>query len=201
MEDVAFAIGLLLIALVLLVVEIFIPSAGAIFFLAVACLGGSIYFAWRSWWETSPWLWWSYVASLFVLIPAAVGTGVRLLPRTRIGREVLLEPPDLEEMRAAQSGAQSHFQELLGQRGHTQSLHCPGGLSVIAGERVHSESEGIMIDPGEEVVVVAIKGYRVVVRRAADIANRPDDSRLDEEFDADEEGSESTPLDFELPPD
>ena len=64
----------------------------------------------------------------------------------------------------------------------------------IDGERLHCESEGMLIDPGQEVDVVAVKGNRLVVRlvgsqdesaqaagdgppREADPTN--DDSRLD----------------------
>jgi len=55
------AILTLAVALMLLVAEIFIPSAGVIAVLAIASLGTSVWAAWLAWWGTNPALWWTYI--------------------------------------------------------------------------------------------------------------------------------------------
>jgi membrane-bound serine protease (ClpP class) len=196
MDSSHFAILLLFLGVALLVAEIFIPSGGMILVLALVCLVGSIWCAWKAW-GTSPLAWWSYVVAVILLLPAAVGGGLYLFPRTPLGKRFLLEAPSLEEV-TAYSDDERQLEQKIGKTGRTLTLLTPGGLVLVDGERMHCESEGgIIIDPGETVTVVARKGNRVVVRLAPQKRDDPRSTRTDLAADADAE--QEPPLDFELP--
>jgi membrane-bound serine protease (ClpP class) len=160
-----FAILLLLLSLALLTAEVFVPSGGFIAVLMLISLSGSVFCAFKAWWGTSPTLWWSYVASVLVLLPGVLIAAFTIFPRTPYGRRILLDAPAPEEI-AAYSREQAELQQLIGRRGKTVTLHNPGGIVTVEGRRYHSETRGMMLDPGEEVEIVAVKGNRVVVRLA-----------------------------------
>lgn len=183
-----FAILLLLLSLALLTAEVFVPSGGFIAVLMLISLAGSVFCAFRAWWDTSPTLWWGYVASVLVLLPVVLIAAFTVFPRTPYGRRILLDAPAPEEI-ASYTREQAELQQLIGRRGKTVTLHGPGGIVAVEGRRYHSETRGMMLDPGEEVEVVAVKGNRVVVR-PADAPPPPRDS-LDPLAAA--EGQEVTP--------
>ncbi|MGH7127875.1 MAG: NfeD family protein, partial [Planctomycetaceae bacterium] len=142
----------------------------------------------------------SYVASVVVLLPATVSLMLYILPRTSIGRQVLLEGPNLEEV-TPYVRERERLEKLIGKTGQTITLVSPGGLVRIDGERLHCESRGMLIEPGEDVEVVAVKGNRVVVQPAAPRSASEDEIEItpaallpDDEEDADE-----SPLDFDVP--
>ncbi|HEX6986016.1 MAG TPA: NfeD family protein [Planctomycetaceae bacterium] len=165
MEYSHFSILLLLLSLALLVSEVFVPSGGFIAVLMLVSLAGSIFCAFRAWWETSPTLWWTYVASVLVLLPGVLIAAFTIFPRTSYGRRVLLDAPAPEEI-TPYAKEQAELQKLVGRRGKTVTPHTPGGIVSVDGRRYHSETRGLMLDPGEEIEVVAVRGNRVVVRLA-----------------------------------
>lgn len=192
MEASQIAILLLVLGLALLAAEIFIPSGGMITIMAVLCLGGSMWYAWNAWWVSSRTIWWIYVVALIVLLPTTVGVAVNILPRTAIGRKFLLEPPTLEEV-TPYAAEQKRLEAMLGHFGKTATLMNPGGIVLIDGERVHCETEGMLLERGETVQVVAVKGNRLVVRFASQ-----EELLADRERRSDDTG-EQPPLDFDLP--
>lgn len=160
-----FSILLLMLTLALLAAEVFVPSGGFIAVLMLLSLAGSVFCAYQAWWESSPTLWWSYIASLLLLLPGVLIGAFVLFPRTTYGRRVLLDAPAPEEI-AGYSKEQAELQQLVGRRGKTVTLHGPGGMVNVEGRRYHSETRGMMLDPGEEVEIVAVKGNRLVIRLA-----------------------------------
>ena len=189
MDNSILAVLLLLICLALLVAEIFIPSGGLIFAVSMLCLAGSIWFAWNAWGESHPTLWWTFLSALVILLPVSVGGALYLFPRTAMGRRFLLEAPELSEV-TPYSEEESHLNQLIGVSGKTLTLLNPGGLVSVDGERLHCESEGMMLDAGTDVRVISVRANRLVVR-----AISKDESVADGSHDE----SEDPPLDFALP--
>lgn len=189
------AVGLLILGLALIVAEICIPSGGLITIFSVCCFLGSGWFAWQAWWNTSPTLWWSYVGGVLVLVPATLGLALYILPRTSIGKRILLEAPSLDEVTPYQR-EQQRLAALIGKTGKTLTLLSPGGLVLVDGERMHAETRGLLLEPGETVKVVAVKGNRIVVQplpgQAAEEIPSADNERPVQTA-ADE------PLDFDFP--
>lgn len=193
MDQSQFALLLLALSLALLVAEIFIPSGGFITVGALLCLSGSVWCAWQAWWATGQTgMFWSYILAIVLVLPAVLGGAVYLLPRTGMGRRILLEAPTSDDVTPF-AAEQEHLSHLIGQTGKTLTLMNPGGLVLVDGERMHSESPGMMIDPGETVEVVAIRGNRLVVR-VPSANSKTSAGPLDETQNADR-----PPLDFDVP--
>lgn len=186
MEPTAFlAVVLLCLALVLLVAEVFIPSGGMISILSLISLIASAICAFQAWWGDDRAVWWSYVAGVVVLIPSALIGAFYALPRTPFGKRVLLEPPTADEI-AVFPEETERLEQLIGQVGRTQSVLNPSGLLLVDGERLHCETEGVMVDSGTEVRIVAVRGNRLLVREPL-----PDDGTRGG-------GGDDAPLDFDL---
>ncbi len=210
MESSHLAIILLVIALCLLTAEVFIPSGGMILITALVCLSASVWFAWRAWGD-SPVAWWSYIATLIILIPA-IGSGVIYwFPHTTMGKRMLLDGPELTEV-VPYSEEVHKLSQLIGHRGKSMTLLNPGGMVIVEGERYHCESQSLIIEPDEEIEVVGVSGTRLVVRPATTPVSRPpSEPRLPEDTTLDKTRTnngesppgdtiaDDWPLDFEVP--
>jgi membrane-bound ClpP family serine protease len=208
------AVMMALLTLFLLVAEFFIPSGGLISVVALLCGTISVWGAYKAWAETSPVIWWAYLILFFSLIPAALGTVLVILPKTKYGRKLLLEPTPAGETRAYLQ-ERRELEKLVGKRGKTATLHTPGGFVVVENRRFHSESEGLLIEPDTLVEVVATSGTRLVVREIDPDAEQepaenaePETPPPETEPSRDREASESPAnevarpdLDFQVPDD
>jgi membrane-bound ClpP family serine protease len=155
---------LVIVGLGIIVSEIFIPSAGMLSILAAGCFCGSAFCAYRAWYEPGNLAaFWSYVVCMSIGIPAFIGGGIYLLPKTALGNNLLAGPQDLESLTPFQEEEQ-RLTELIDQHGKTTTLFSPGGMVQLGREKFHAESEGVMIESGTDVVVVGVKGNRLVVR-------------------------------------
>jgi membrane-bound ClpP family serine protease len=192
MEPAYLAVVLLVLGLALIVCEVFIPSAGLIAAFATLCLAGSIACAWSAWAYKSPAYFTIYLISLLILIPSALSGAFYVLPRTEFGRQVLLEGPDLQEVTPYQE-EQRQLQRLVGKIGKTQTMLNPGGLVIVEGTRQHCESEGLLLEAGMPVEIVAVKGNRLVVRPVEPSSDAgPSDQKI-------ARADDQQPLDFDLP--
>lgn len=156
------AILLAIFGLGLLIAEVFIPSGGLIMVIAVASFLGSIWCGWLAWGET-PGYFWTYLAVLLLGIPVVLVGTFAIMPHTSFGRRILLEAPSNEEI-TPYAEEREYLKQLVGQRGRTISLLNPGGLVLVNNERMHCESQSLMIEPDTEVEVVGVSGNRLVVQ-------------------------------------
>ncbi|MEJ7592408.1 MAG: NfeD family protein [Planctomycetaceae bacterium] len=211
---------LLLLGLFLLGLEFFIPSFGMILAIAVVSLIVSFWSACKAWWGVNPAFFWTYVVVLVAGIPGTLVGAVALMQKTSLGNRLILRPPPPAEKKAS-----NPLEELIGQRGTTQTLLTPGGMVLINSERFHAESLGMLIEPQTSVIVVATRSNRIVVRpwtaddeiasqraahaplpvvdnnelnRAATSTNARMDSHTSLPLDGNENGDR---LDFEIPDD
>jgi membrane-bound serine protease (ClpP class) len=97
------------------------------------------------------------VLALLVALAASF-VMLRYMPRTRFGRQLILDTGLASEPEGER--------RWLGKRGHASSPLRPAGIAEIEGERVDVVSEGELIEPGTEVEVMRVDGNRIVVRRA-----------------------------------
>ena len=84
--------------------------------------------------------------------------------------------------------------QMIQKTGNTLSLLNPGGLVLVDGERMHCESEGMMVESGAEVEVIGVKGNRLVVRKTKPIVDTSEVASVDEAGNSDD-----SPLDFDVP--
>jgi membrane-bound serine protease (ClpP class) len=152
------AIVLTIVGLFFVVAEVFFPSLGMFGLVATASIVAADVVAWSE----SPTLFWMLVVAQIVLIPLLLKTAFRILPRLPFGRSMILPaaPPDPE------SGVEPS-RHLLGKAGTALTDLRPSGTAQIGEERRTVVAEMGVVAKGSPVTVVAVEGYRVVVRAAA----------------------------------
>ncbi len=154
--------GLFALALVLFVVELFLPTGGVIGALVgVAAISGVVAFFRAS---TT----WGVFSLLFLVVvsPIAFAFALKVWPNTPVGRRLILgsadepgdeappEPSDADALRAA----------LIGAIGTAVTDLRPVGMVQIEGERIEAHAEGGMIESGRPVRITAVLDNRVRVR-------------------------------------
>lgn len=167
------AVILLVAAIAVYALELFIPSAGALFVIGTICLGASLVIAFLHGMTTGA------VFLIVICILAAIlpGVGLEVWKRSPIGRRMLLSAPQpmadsttahpgsLAGLPADQAAIFANLPSLKGEIGKTVTPLRPAGISEIAGRRIDTVSEGVMIEKGTAVRVVDVVGNRVVVRQ------------------------------------
>jgi membrane-bound ClpP family serine protease len=192
MDPLVWAALLVLLGLLLVMLEIFIPSGGVLGFLALCSMLAGVALAF---YQNG-----AVVGSIFVLVvavalPMVVALAFHWLPNTPVGRRLLPDVPDSETVRP-DNDQRRRLRELVGRSGRARSAMLPGGAVEIDGRIVDAVSEGLPIDAGQLVCVVEVRGTRVVVRpldesqrppieRADDLLSRPIESLGLDPFDED----------------
>jgi membrane-bound serine protease (ClpP class) len=150
-------IVLTIVGLFFVVAEVFFPSLGMFGLIAA---GAIVAADWAAWNESSTFFW-VLVAVQIVLVPVLLRLAFRVLPSLPFGRAMLLPeaPPQGE------SGVEPS-RHLLGASGTTVTDLRPSGTAQIGEERRTVVAETGVIASGTPVTVVAVEGYRIVVRPA-----------------------------------
>ena len=159
LDPLSWAIILMIIGCGLVVLEIFIPSGGVLGFLALVAIVASVIAAFRRDLTTG----FGFVAVSLIGVPVLVGLAFKYWPYTPMGKAFLGELPDEEEIRP-----EDPRRELVGRLGVAKSKMLPSGSVSIDGRMIDAVSSGAAIDPGQTIVVVEVRGNRVVVRPADD---------------------------------
>lgn len=157
-------LGLLLLSILLVVLEVFVPSAGVISLVSVALAIVGIVCLFRYDWR------WGTIGLLAVLIlgPTAFFFGLQLLPSTSIGRRLIGEqptdqPPSAEPF-AAMLNAEGEALTDLRPGGFIRIDDAPGGAPIPGAHRVQAISEVAFIAAGTRVRVTGADGLAVRVR-------------------------------------
>lgn len=162
--------------ILLIFAEFFLPSGGLIAVICAICFLLSGYYAYKSWYDTTPLYWWLYLGTAVLAVPASIYGAFQLLLRTPLGSKVIMEAPTLEEVTPYQA-EQARLEGLIGQRGRALSLMTPGGMVMVDGERLHATAEGLLVEPDSLIEIVGVRGTRVVVKRV-DEATPPASPKL-----------------------
>ncbi len=166
-------LGLLGLAAVLLVLELFIPSGGMLALLTILCALGAV---------ISLFLWnelVGLVAMVLMLLagPIIVVQGVKIWSRTPIGKRAVLgaeagggavrdaAPTGQDSAHSSDGGHSTAPGVAIGARGITETPLRPGGFVRIGSARVDAVAEGRFIDAGEEVEVIGRVEAQWRVRR------------------------------------
>lgn len=161
-------IGLFLLALLLLVIEFFIPSGGLIGFLSLAsAVAGCVAF-----WRVGMWWGIASTSSVIVLTPLAVVFAFKVMPYTPFGKELFLhDPADIDDevalQREREQAAQREAEHaLIGTVGSVVVPCRPIGAAILEGQRVEVLSVSGQIEVGQSVRVVGVDGNTIKVRPA-----------------------------------
>lgn len=152
---------LLLLAFVLLVLELFLPSGGLLGLGATAAVVAAIVIGFLH----------SFTVGCGILILVALGIPLtvwlvlKLWPRTPIGKRMLNVDPEAEAARRAEQEAARRL--LLGRRGVAKMDLLPNGRIVLDGKAFDAVSVGGLIERGEPIEVVNVVAGKIQVRKAA----------------------------------
>jgi membrane-bound ClpP family serine protease len=159
MNPLILAILLQLVAVLLIIAEVIIPSGGVIAIVAISILAYSLYVVFA---ELSFATGMIFIGLDILIFPVLVLVGLRLLASSPValGRKL-----SRSEGVIAQSGELDSF---LGRNGTAvTSLH-PAGVAVIDGRRLDVVSRGEYIARETEVLVIAVTGNQIIVKAAGD---------------------------------
>jgi membrane-bound serine protease (ClpP class) len=160
MEPLIWAGLLLLLGLMLVTLEVFVPTGGLLGFLSLTAIlvgiGLSFYHGGLGYG-------FGFLLITAVALPTVLGLAFRWLPTTAMGRRLLPSLPtskdvlpDSEERRALRA--------LVGKIGVAKSTMLPSGPVVVEGRTIDAVSEGMPIEAGQTIRVIEVRGNRAVVR-------------------------------------
>jgi membrane-bound ClpP family serine protease len=170
----------LALGLLLLIVEVFIPSGGFIGFCSIACLVLSLWYAFAQ----STTLGATFMLVDLVALPLTAALAFSLWSRTPLGRKFFLRPPTPEEIEV--SHADHHLEHLVGQEGRTLTPLRPSGHVEIDGRRVDGLAEEGFLPAGASIRAIRVRSGQLVVRGLLD----PTETRRD---------NQPTPIDLTGP--
>lgn len=146
---------LALVGLCLLVAEVFFVSFGVIAVMAGVALVGAVFLAFQ---EAIAFGMWVLIGEA-VAAPLVLTLSFRWLPRTRLGKQLILEGPSAPQAGDAEAAS------LLHQQGVTTTALRPAGFARIAGRKVDVVTRGEMLPADCPIVVLEVRGNHVVVAR------------------------------------
>lgn len=166
------SLALLILGLVVTAVEIFVPSGGLLAIFAVFCFGGCLYCAYQVSGAAAG----TMAVIQVVCIPTVVAVGFKILPRTSLGRQLMLsrkrEPDGVSSgaTRPTTVSQQNEWADLRGREGVAVTPLRPSGTADIDKKRFSVVTEGSHIHTGTRIRVVLVEGGRIVVE-AIDATN------------------------------
>ncbi len=154
------AITLLLVALFLVVLEIFIPSGGLISLMAAVCGIAAIYLAFK---ENAS-MGYAFLTIAIIATPVSIVVGLHYFPRTPMGKKLILTPTkDTAQSHGRDGVSDDDYSMLLGKAGIARTNLMPSGIVEIENIRYSAVCHSGLIDINTEIEVVAVDGNSIVV--------------------------------------
>ena len=149
---------------VLIVAEVMIPSGGLISILAILCVIGGI----LACFHVGTFVGVLGIIVAIIMIPGLFILGYKILPNTRLGKNMTLAPPERPEGDAIPDT--SKLKEMLGEIGIVISPLRPVGMCNFSGQRLECVAESGYVDKGSKVKVIKIESTQLTVRLIEDIS-------------------------------
>lgn len=159
MQPLYWSLLLLGMGALVIVIEMFIPSAGVLAIVATVLLVSGIVMAFVH----------SMPAGAIVLlatvmaIPGLLMLLVKIWPSTPIGKRILLRAPEGKDVLPNESETIA-LKELVGHRGVALTAMLPSGIVRVDGQSHDAVCEGFAVDPGQNIKVVAVRFNRIYVQ-------------------------------------
>ena len=165
MDPAVIALLCLVLSLMLLSGEVFLPTGGALGLLAALALVVSIWSAKQAFYDSRPGMWYAYLMLVMIVVPGAAIMLYRTLLNSEYGKQIVLHAPTSEHTVFDEEG-QAHLSALVGRYGVAVSDLRPSGIAMVDDERLDVVSEGVQIEAGQPVRVIKVRGVFPVVRAA-----------------------------------
>jgi membrane-bound serine protease (ClpP class) len=151
------AIGLLGLGIAFVIAEVLFPSFGILSICATIAIVAACVTAFNESTQTGV----AFLVATAVLVPAGILLGLRFFPHSPIGRHMVSPGLSFE----SQAATDPRDVALAGKEGVLESDCRPTGVARLDERRVDVVSRGELIERGERVRVLEVKGNRVVVAR------------------------------------
>jgi len=161
MSYLVWAVLLLVAGMAIAVLELFIPSAGLLGFIAFGSVVAALVLAYLE----GPMAFIVFSGITLVALPAGLALALKYWPHTPMGRRFILAAPRGDEVMPS-SEDRDALHDLVGELVEAKCDMLPGGAVTYNGRTIDAMSEGIAIDAGQMVRVVRVDGNRLVVRPA-----------------------------------
>lgn len=157
LDGVSLVVVLFAAGLLVLVLEVFIPSHGILTVVALGIIGYAIFETFKIG-ETAGWI---SLGACLVGLPALGTVGLKVWYRTPLGRRIAPPNPVLTE---ADCGVDTQeISSLIGCTGRATSALRPVGFCEIGGQRRPCLAEGSLIEVGAPIRVIDVRGGTLVV--------------------------------------
>jgi membrane-bound ClpP family serine protease len=160
MDPLVWAGLLLLVGLVLVMTEVFVPSGGILGLLSVTAILAAIVLAFYYRGAVTGIV---FVLVALLSVPTILVFAFRWLPDTAVGKRLLATVPTSEDV-LPDDDERRMLRSLVGKVGRAKTMMLPSGAVEVEGNTIDAVSDGLAIDPGQPVRVVEVHGTRVVVR-------------------------------------
>lgn len=168
MGELALPLFLVAVGLVLIFLEVYIPSAGLMGFLSALAMVTAIVLAFRAGENRdASWVGWAFLFFVVFLVPVVLSVALRTLPHTPMGKRLILDgrPPTPESQ-----ASNVDLSALRGKSGVAITDLRPAGRAEIEGQRHDVSSDGAYIASGTAIVVHHVEGNRIFVRPAPPVS-------------------------------
>ncbi len=171
-DPLAWPILLTLVGCALMILEALLPSGGVLSLLSATSFISAVLLAFRAGGVSTGF---TFISVILVAAPLLLALVFRYLPYTPIGKAILGQGPSAEQV-----APNDPRRELVGRVGIARSKMLPAGAVEIDGQMIDAVARGPSVEPGEQVQVVEVRGNRVVVRLAPDLAASRTGETLDQ---------------------
>jgi len=159
MGSLSWAIILVAVGLAVIVIELFVPSAGLLGIVAAVLLVSGIVSAFFHSIEAGA----ALLLLLVLLLPVLFVALIKVWPSTPIGRRILLGRMREEEV-VLKGEHYDGLKQLIGETGTAKTKMLPSGIVSIQGKTYDAVSDGFAIDPGQPIKVTAVRTNRIFVQ-------------------------------------
>jgi membrane-bound ClpP family serine protease len=164
MDPMALILLLYFAGVMLVVLELFVPSHGAITVAAVICLGAAVYMTFA---RSVTWGFVGTIGSLLV-VPGIFMVGLRYIHKLPLGNQAAPPNPDLADMVPAEMRAM--LTGLVGSHGLAITPLRPTGVCEFEGRRIQCVAESGWIDGQRAVEAIGVQMKSLVVRAVPPVA-------------------------------
>ena len=158
MDPFYLALILYVLAVVLAVVDLFVPSGGMLILMAVLAATGSVLFGFRS----GTTLGMTMLTLVVASVPVFALVAIKIWPLTPIGRRIILGLPKPRDKE--QANPPDLLQSAIGSVFLAEHALLPTGHLRIGHRRFNAVAESGIVEAGERVKVVAVRERNLIVR-------------------------------------
>lgn len=159
MDTWVWSIILLLIALAILVVELFVPSGGLLGVLAALAVIGSVVLGYMSSWAFGA----TMTVVVIVVVPVVIASALKWWPHTPIGRLILNTPPESPDEVLPENDPRYELRSLVGAFAIARTKMLPSGIVRIGDRSYDAVANGQAIEPGQTVRIIGVDLNRLEV--------------------------------------